>query len=43
VLAAQSPEGDLSSVHKIYIEKMPNDLDQYLRAEFAKQLRPKLL
>jgi hypothetical protein len=29
----------LKSVHKIYIEKMPNDLDQYLRAEIVKQFK----
>ena len=29
----------LGSIRKVYIEKMPNDLDQYLRAEFSKQLR----
>jgi hypothetical protein len=34
---AQTP--DLKSVHKIFIDKMPNDLDQYLRAEFTKQLK----
>jgi hypothetical protein len=26
---AQTP--DLRSIHKIYIDKLPNDLDQYLR------------
>jgi hypothetical protein len=30
---------DLSSVHRIFIDKMPNDLDQYLRAEFSKQMK----
>lgn len=29
----------LKSVHKIYVEKMDNDLDQYIRAEFAKQMK----
>ena len=29
---------DLRSVHKVYIDKLPNDLDQYLRAEFSKQM-----
>jgi hypothetical protein len=29
----------LSSIHKIFIEKMDNNLDQYMRAEFAKQLK----
>lgn len=34
---AQTP--DLKSIHKIYIDKMDNDLDQYLRAEFFKQMK----
>jgi hypothetical protein len=34
----QSPR----DVHKIYIEKMSNDLDQYLRAEIFKQLKGKV-
>ena len=29
----------LKSVQKIYIDKLPNDLDQYLRAEFFKQMK----
>ena len=29
----------ISSIKKIYIEKMPNDLDQYLRAEISKQFK----
>jgi hypothetical protein len=33
------PAPPLSSVHKIFIDKMDNDLDQYLRAEFAKQFK----
>jgi len=37
-LSGQDSEG-LRAVHKIYIEKMPNDLDQYLRAEIAKQFK----
>ena len=37
---AQTP--DLRSVRRIFIEKMPNDLDQYLRAEFVKQLQGKI-
>jgi hypothetical protein len=32
----------LRSVHKIFIEKMPNDLDLYLRAEVVKQLKGKV-
>lgn len=37
---AQAP--DLKSIHKIYIDKLPNDLDQYLRAEFFKQMKGKV-
>ena len=33
----------LTAIHKVYIEKMPNDLDQYLRAEIAKQMKGKLI
>lgn len=29
----------LSSIKKIYVDKMPNDLDQYLRAEITKQFK----
>ena len=29
----------LASVKRIYIDKMPNDLDQYLRAEISKQFK----
>jgi len=32
----------LKSIHKVYIEKMPNDLDQYLRAEVFKQMKGRL-
>ncbi len=37
---AQTP--DLKSIHKIFIDKMPNDLDIYLRAEFFKQMKGKV-
>jgi hypothetical protein len=37
---AQTP--DLRAVHKIYIDKLPNDLDQYLRAEFFKQMKGRI-
>lgn len=41
--AALSQEAaSLDSIHKVYIEKMPNDLDQYLRAEIMKQFQGKL-
>jgi hypothetical protein len=32
----------LRSVRKVFIEKMPNDLDQYLRAEISKQCNGRL-
>jgi hypothetical protein len=34
---------DLRNVHKVFIEKMDNNLDQYLRAEFSKQLQGKVV
>lgn len=37
-LAFAQTSADLKSVHRVYIDKLPNDLDQYLRAEFSKQL-----
>jgi hypothetical protein len=40
---AQTPPMSLSSIRKIYIDKMPNDLDQYLRAEFTKQFKGRIL
>ena len=35
----QTPAPSLKSVRKIYIEKMDNDLDKYLRAEIVKQFK----
>ncbi len=40
LIFAQTP--NLKSIHKIYIDKMPNDLDQYLRSEFFKQMKGKV-
>jgi hypothetical protein len=34
---------DLNSVHKVFIDKLPNDLDQYLRAEFSKQMKGRIV
>ena len=42
LLLAQSVS-DLKSVHKVFIDKMPNDLDQYLRAEFSKQMKGRIV
>lgn len=36
---ASAPKPDIRSIRKIYIDKLPNDLDQYLRAEFFKQMK----
>src|SRR3989442_1560880 len=33
---------DLRSINKIFIDKMPNDLDQYIRAEVVKQFKGRL-
>ncbi len=42
--SAQSPPiPDMKSIHKVFIDKMPNDLDQYLRAEFSKQFKGKVI
>jgi hypothetical protein len=41
-LFGQDPPA-LKSIHKIYIDKMPNDLDQYLRAEVAKQFKGRVV
>jgi len=35
----QTPTPSLKSVKKIFIEKMDNDLDKYLRAEIIKQFK----
>lgn len=40
--SAGGPTVTLGMVRKIYIEKMSNNLDQYLRAEFGKQLRGRI-
>lgn len=38
-LAAQAPPVSLGSVRRIYVDKMDNDLDQYIRAEIQKQFK----
>jgi hypothetical protein len=38
-LAAQAPAVGLRSVKRIYVDKMDNDLDQYIRAELQKQFK----
>jgi len=41
LLPAQST--DAKSALKVFIEKMPNDLDRYLRAEFSKQMEGRIV
>ena len=43
VTAAFSQKTELRSVQKVFIEKMENNLDQYLRAEFSKQFKGKVV
>ncbi len=38
-LAAQVPTVSLVSVKRIFVDKMDNDLDQYIRAEIQKQFK----
>jgi hypothetical protein len=33
----------LAAVHRVFIEKMPNDLDQYISAELSKQLSGRMV
>jgi hypothetical protein len=33
----------LKAIRKVYIEKMPNDLDQYISAEITKQMRGRVV
>lgn len=33
----------LKGIHRVFVEKMDNDLDQYIRAEITKQFKGKLL
>jgi hypothetical protein len=40
---APMPRPCLKSIGRVYIETMPNDLDQYLRAEITKAFKGKLL
>ena len=35
-------QASLKSIQKLYIDKMPNDLDQYLRAEVTKQMKGRI-
>jgi hypothetical protein len=42
VAVVSAEEHPLAGVKKIYVEKLPNELDQYIRAEFTKQLGGKV-
>jgi hypothetical protein len=37
-----SDDSQLRGIHRVFVEKMPNDLDQYISAEITKQLRGRL-
>ena len=40
---AYAQEISLKSIHKVFIEKMPNDLDQYISSEVTKQMKGRLV
>jgi hypothetical protein len=40
---AQNVLPSLKTIQKVYVDKMPNDLDQYIRAEITKQFKGKLV
>jgi hypothetical protein len=42
-IANASAQETLKEVHKIFVEKMPNDLDQYITAELTKQMNGRLV
>jgi hypothetical protein len=37
-----APVASLASIHRVFIDPMPNNLDLYLRAEFTKQLKDRV-
>ena len=41
-LAVAENAPPLRSIQKLFVDKMPNDLDQYIRAEITKQFKGKL-
>ena len=41
--AGAAAQGSLRDVHKVFVEKMPNDLDQYITAEITKQLAGRVI
>jgi hypothetical protein len=43
VLAIGQNSQSLKGIQKIFVDKMPNDLDQYIRAEITKQFKGKLV
>jgi hypothetical protein len=43
LLASAASSVSLGQVRRIYVERMPNALDQYLRAEIYKQFKDKVL
>ena len=39
---AQNNQPSLKAVHRIFVDKMTNDLDQYIRAELVKQMKDRV-
>jgi len=42
-ISTVAQEPTLRDIHKVFIEKMPNDLDQYLTAEISTRLKGRLI
>lgn len=42
-LWSQTEMSSLKSIRRIFVDKMPNDLHQYIRAEITKQFKGKIL
>jgi hypothetical protein len=40
---AAAPPPEMKAIHKVFVQKMDNDLDQYLRAELTKQFKGKVV
>src|SRR5688572_10590448 len=41
--SGQSRNPAMQGINKIYVDKMPNDTDQYIRAEIVKQFKGKVV
>src|SRR5579872_4279031 len=43
ITPVHADDPSLKAIHKVFIEKMPNDLDQYISAEITKQMNGRLV